>query len=375
MKKILFFIRSLNAGGAERQLIVTAKGLAEREHQVTVLTFYDGGFYADEFNDTKVQLLSLHKTGRWDVLGFIFRLYKVLRQQKPDVIYSFLNTANIFIVLMRPFIRATRVVWGVRASNMNLDQYDWLSRWSYWLECRLARFADTIVANSHAGKAYAVAHGFPEEKMSVIPNGIDTERFHPDKSAGEQKRKEWSVAQDELLIGAVGRIDPMKGIPTFLQAATIIKSKYPKVRFVWVGTGDAVYKRAMHKMETDLGLDDVLIWAGRHSDMVAVYNAFDIASSSSYGEGFPNVVGEAMACGVPCVATDVGDSAWIIGHYGLVIDPNSPESLAKAIDKILQSKGEDNIAERSRSRIQENFSLNKLLELTEQKLVAHRNAN
>lgn len=373
MKKILFFIRSLNAGGAERQLVATAKGLAEKGHQITVLTFYDGGFYADELNNVKkVQLLSLHKTGRWDILGFIFRLYKVLRKQKPDVIYSFLNTANIFMVLMRPFIRTTRVVWGVRASNMNLDEYDWLARWVYWFECRLARFSDIIIANSHAGKEYAVAHGFPEKKMSVILNGIDTVRFYPDKLAGEQKRSEWGIAQDELLIGAVGRLDPMKGIPTFLQAAVIIKSKYPKVRFVWVGEGDAVYKRAMHKMATDLGLDEVLIWAGRHSDMVAVYNAFDIAaSSSSYGEGFPNVIGEAMACGIPCVATGVGDSALIIGDNSFVVESKNPASLAKAMRKMLQSKEEGNMVESPRTRIQKNFSLKKMVELTEQKLVEH----
>ncbi len=134
MKKILFFIRSLNAGGAERQLVVTAKGLAEKGYQVTVLTFYSGGFYANEFNNSKVKLLSLHKKGRWDLLLFILRLRVILRQQAPDVIYSFMGTANILAVVLRPFVPAARVVWGVRASNMDLEKYDWLSRWSYWFE-------------------------------------------------------------------------------------------------------------------------------------------------------------------------------------------------------------------------------------------------
>ena len=368
MKKILFFIRSLNAGGAERQLVITAKGLAERGYKVTVLTFYEGGFYAEELKDTKVQLLSLHKTGRWDVLSFLLRLRRVLCQQKPDIIYSFLNTANILAVLLRPFIRTKRVVWGVRASNMDLDQYDWLSRWSYWLECRLARFADTIIANSYAGKDYAVAHGFPEEKISVIHNGIDTERFIPDKASGKRLRDEWGVGNNQTLIGAVGRIDPMKGIPLFLKAAAIVKEKYPKVRFVWVGKGNATYEQSMHKLATKMGLDDVLTWAGRHTDMVAVYNAFDIASSSSFGEGFPNVIGEAMACGVPCVVTDVGDSAWIVGEAGLVVGAGDSKAFSKAWEETIVSDIEDveTILLKMRERIMLKFSISMMLESTEQ---------
>ncbi len=187
--KILFFIRSLNAGGAEYQLVVTAKSLINQGHKVTVLTFYSGGFYADELTGTKIQLISLRKKGRWDLLAFFLRLFRVLRRQSPDVIYSFLGTANILSVLIRPFIPVTRIVWGVRASNMDLEKYDRLSRWSYWIECRLSRFADIIIANSQAGLAYAVANGFPEKNIMVIPNGIDTERFRPDKLAGESLRK------------------------------------------------------------------------------------------------------------------------------------------------------------------------------------------
>lgn len=367
MKKILFFIRSLNAGGAERQLVVTAKGLAGRGFQVTVLTFYSGGFYADELNNTNVQLLSLHKKGRWDLFPFFFRLTKVLHQQSPDVIYSFLSTANTLIILLRPFIHPVRVVWGVRASNMDLDLYDWLSRWSYWVECRLAHFADTIIANSQAGRNYAVAHGFPEKKITVIPNGIDTERFRPDRSAGERVRKEWGIAEDELLIGVVGRIDPMKGLPTFLEAAVLIKQQVPQARFVCVGKGEAVYKKNMCKLATELGLDDVLIWAGRRTDMTAVYNAFDIASSSSYGEGFPNVIGEAMACGVPCVVTAVGDSALIVGETGIVVKANDSHALAASLNEMLslddvEFKRLSNVA---RKRVIDGFSVNTLIDSTE----------
>jgi len=375
MKEIILFIRSLNAGGAEKQLVITAKGLAQLGHKVTVLTFYSGGFYADELNDTKVQLLSLHKKGRWDMLAFFLRLLKVLRQQAPDVIYSYLGTANILAVLMRPFIPAIRVVWGVRASNVDLDKYDWLSRWNYRLECQLARFADTIIANSHAGLEYAVAHGFPEKNIMVIPNGIDTERFWPDKLAGESLRKTWGITEDELLIGVVGRIDPMKGHSMFLQAAAQLRQQYPQVRFVCVGTGETEFEASMHKLATEWGLDDVLIWAGRCSNMVAVYNAIDIASSSSYGEGFPNVLGEAMACGVPCVVTDVGDSALVVGDTGIIVPAKDSQALAAAWNKMLSLDDVEfkRLSDAARERVVHEFSVQMLIDSTEQVLITKMN--
>lgn len=370
MKKILFFIRSLNAGGAERQLVVTAKGLAERGYDVTVLTFYAGGFYADELLNTQVQLLSLDKKGRWDLLPFLWRLRRVLCEQAPDVIYSFMGVSNSLVVMMRYFIAPVRIVWGVRASNMDLDQYDWLSRWSYKLECSLSRFADTIIANSNAGKEYAVAHGFPKDKMVVIPNGIDTERFYPDKSQGVALRQAWGMAENERLIGVVGRIDPMKGIPIFLEAAVHIKQQHSQVRLVWVGSGEAKYEKEMRQLATQLGLDDVLIWAGRHTDMLAVYNALDIASSS-YGEGFPNVIGEAMACGVPCVVTDVGDSALLVGDTGVVVPAKDDCALAEGWNALLMLS-DVSFKERKvvvSQIIVNEFSVTKLLDDTELSLL------
>ncbi len=372
MKKTLFFIRSLNAGGAERQLVITAKELAGRGDKVTVLTFYSGGFYADELTNTNVQLLSLNKKGRWDLFAFIFRLRKVLHRQAPDVIYSFLGIANSLTVLFRPFIPATRIVWGVRASNMDLAQYDWLFCWSYRLECYLSRFADTIIANSHAGLEYAVEHGFPRKKMLVIPNGIDTERFYPNKLLGKSLRKTWGVAKDEFLIGVVGRIEPMKGILVFLESVAMIKQQYPQLRFVWVGAGESSYEEKMRQLATKLSLDDVLIWAGRHTDMFAVYNAFNITSSSSYSEGFPNVIGEAMACGVPCVVTDVGDSAMLVGDTGLLVPAKASQALAMAWTEMLVLDKEEfgRLALLARKRVVDEFSVRALIDKTDSVLVS-----
>ena len=368
MKKILFFIRSLNAGGAERQLVYTAKGLVELGYDVTVLTFYSGGFYAEELSCARVRLLSLNKKGRWDLVAFLTRLISTLRTEAPDVVYSFLGGANIFAIIARPFIPRMQIVWGVRSSNMDLNNYGRVACWSYLVECRLARFADRIIANSHAGLKYAVAHGFPEAKLVVITNGIDTKRFRPDKAAGKRIRKSWGVGEDERLVGLVGRIDPMKGHSTFLEAAVLTRHRLPNVRFVCVGEGETEYENAMRKLATEMGLDDVLIWAGECSNMVEVYNALDItSSSSSYGEGFPNVVGEAMSCGVPCQVTDVGDSALIVGQTGLVVPPNDSEAMSLAWIEMLSLEVKEFLSKSvmARDRVTSQFSVRNLLKDTE----------
>lgn len=366
--KITFLIRSLEGGGAERQLLFTAKGLAPQGHNVSVVTFYDVCFYAAELDNSVVRLIPLHKQGRWDLLSFYWRLIKQLRQEAPEALYSFLDSANVFSILCKPFLPHTKIIWGVRASNVDFANYPWISRWSYKAECFLSRFADRIIANSRAGLDYAAAHGFPREKMSVVHNGIDTEYFAPDHSLGLPLRTQWGVANDQLLIGLVGRIDPMKGHEVFLQAAAILKENFTDMRFVCVGDGEKAYVERMRAVAKDLKLEDVLTWAGVQSDMPAVYNALDLlVSSSSFGEGFSNVIAEAMACGVPCVVTDVGDSADIVGDCGELVPPNQPQLLADAITRQIENPP-DKLA--CRDRVVSLYSLSTYIDQTEAALKA-----
>ena len=371
-KKIIFFIRSLEAGGAERQLVVIAKGLAQLGYDIKVLTFYDGGFYAEELKAGGVKLLSLHKKGRWDVFPFLWKFVRTLRKQRPDVIYSFLGTPNILAVLIRLFVPFIRVVWGVRASNVDLDRYDWLSRLNYSIESWLSVFAHRIVSNSFAGRDYAIANGFSCRNISVIHNGIDTDRFCPDKISGQNLRKKWNIPVGCKLVILAGRIDPMKGHETFLHMAAIVTKQMPNIRFVCVGSGDDAYEKILQRLSLDLQLNDVLIWAGNYRDMTSVYNAANVMiSSSSYGEGFSNVIGESMACGTPCIVTDVGDSALIVGNPEWVVPPDNSEALAKALMKLmlLDEQALVRISETVRKRIIAEFGIDKLIKKTEKALV------
>jgi glycosyltransferase involved in cell wall biosynthesis len=331
-RSILFLIPSLAAGGAERQLVGLATGLNRAGWRVRVLTFYSGGAFARELAERGVVVESLDRRGAWDLPGFAWRLVGSIRRNRADVVHAYLLAPNIASVLLKPFIPGTRVVWGVRASNMNLGHYGRRSSLIFALSCRLARFADLIICNSTSGLEHHAERGYPRRRMVVIPNGIDHERFSPDAAARRAIRAEWGVPDTDRLVGLVGRLDPMKDHVTFLQAARIVAASRTDVRFACVGHGPAATGEALELLTAELGLTGRVIWAGGRRDLAAIHNAFDLSvSSSAWGEGFPNVVAEAMATGVPCVVTDVGDSAAVVGDTGWVVPAGDAVELATAI--------------------------------------------
>lgn len=370
MLKILFLVRSLNIGGAESQLVSLAKDLHQRGHEVSVAVFYADGPLEREVREIGVPIIDLRKSGRWDVLPFFIRLVATAGKFGPQVIYGFLGTPNILTIFLKLGFPNIKMVWGVRASNMDLERYDWLSRLSYRIERRLSRFADLIICNSRAGLEYAVANGFPRGKATVIPNGINSERFKFDTSARAHSRKAWDIAENEMLIGLVARLDPMKDHPMFFRAAAILARSRSNIRFVCVGDGPELYKRELHQLAANLGLDEKLIWGGARDDMPAVFSALDILCSSSYSEGFSNTIGEAMSCGVPCVVTNVGDSALIVGDTGSVVAPGDYNGLATAIGRLADLSPEERqmLGKACRARIVSEFGMDRLIQRTEQAL-------
>jgi glycosyltransferase involved in cell wall biosynthesis len=365
--KILFLVRALTIGGAERQLTLLADRLSAAGRDVAVAAFYPGGGLESALEASGVLLHFFQKKGRWDVVAFAMSLYRFVRAQGPAIVHGYLPVPNVLAALLKIFIPGLKVVFGVRASNLDPSRYDRLSRLAFRLESFLSRYADLIIVNSRAGRDYHVRLGFPAAKLAVIPNGIDTARFRPDPAARQATRAAWNIGGNEILIGLIGRLDPMKDHPTFLEAATRLAEAHPEARFVCVGGGDPAYRDELRRLARERCLDGKLIWAESRSDMPAVYPALDVlASSSAYGEGFSNVIGEAMACGVPCVVTDVGDSAWIVGDTGPVVPPGDPAALADAWADLLRRLPEERaeLAARTRARIEEHFGVEALVRNT-----------
>jgi len=367
MSRLVIIARKLDRGGAERQLVTLASRLRARGRDVHVLLFYEGGAFDGDLAAAGVPIYHLNKRGRWDAVGFLARFRGALAELSPTVVYSFLDFPNILSVVFRGAAGRPRLVWSVRAADMEMRHYDWVSRILPVLEARLSGAADAIVANSHAGAAWARRRGFPVDRLSVIENGIATDLFHPDPDARKRVRDEWKVGDDETLIGLVGRLDPMKDHPNFLRACAELASTRTRLRFVCVGAGSDAYRGELAALSERLGLAPKLIWGGGRRDMPAVTAALDLAcSASSFGEGFSNTVGEAMACGVPCAVTDVGDSARIVGDLGETAPPRDPSGLARAITRLLERMAaEPSLSARARDRIVRRFSVETMVDGSE----------
>jgi glycosyltransferase involved in cell wall biosynthesis len=364
--KVLFLARQLNIGGAERQLVTLANDLAARGHEVVIASYYPGGALSKKLDSGRVRLISLGKRSRWDLLYLYIRLIRVMRQERPDVLHGWMLTQNVIATPLRLFNPKVRLFWCVRSSNreMVLSRFENLQE---WLQIRLSRFADCIVVNSIAGLEHVVAKGIPRDKMLHIPNGIDTKVFYPDNAERESLRAEWGISDAVKVVGQVARFDPVKNHPLFLRAAAKIASERPEIRFVCVGHGQASYLEELQALTRALGIESKVRWIQAHSDTRKVYNALDVFCSSSLSEGFPNVIGEAMACGRRCVVTDVGDSRFVVGETGVVVRSDDVEDLIAGLRQQLDAG--DSLNLRARQRVLENFTVTQLGDKTEQTLL------
>jgi glycosyltransferase involved in cell wall biosynthesis len=365
---IFLLVRSLGAGGAERQLVQLALGLKEHGHVVRVGVFYKEGPLLLDLESGEIPVVDLGKKGRWDLLGFLFRVKQAIADAQPDIVYSFLGGANLVAAAARMLGRKFKLVWSIRASDMDLKQYEWTRPLSYRAECLLSDKIDLIIANSFAGREHAILKGFSPQRLEVVPNGIDTKRFHPDPLLRGRQRQQWELSDQDVAIGVLARLDPMKGHRTFLNAAARIAQELPNGRFLCVGDGPE--KARLQQFAEDLGILDRVNFLGQTDDPAAVLNGLDIyCSSSDYGEGFSNSVGEAMACAIPCVVTDVGDSARIVGDTGIVVPRADPAALAEALVLAASRKGLHN-GLAARQRILENYGTRQMVERTAELLLS-----
>lgn len=365
--RVLLSIPSLMPGGAERQLVALANGLHRRGHRVRVVALGSGGPLATELDGPDLDVLG--KRSRLDNLRVLRELARLVRTSRPQAHYGFLTAPNILGAMLRPLFPRVPLVMGVRASAVDFSQYDYgrAGRLATRLEARLACLAQAVVVNSQAGLTLCLERGYPKDRCVVIPNGIDTRRFRLDRASGATLRANWGASATDILVGLPARLDPIKDHPTFLQAAALLARQRPDLRFVCIGGGPEATLIPLKRLGDELGLDGRLVWAGGIANMTAAYNALDLVCLCSQSEGFPNVLGEAMACGVPCVSTEVGDAALVLGDTGEFAPPGEPEALAAAILRQMNrlDREGDELRTRCGQRVVQQFSLERMVADTE----------
>ncbi len=366
--RLCFLIRALDSGGAQRQLTELVTHIDKTRFEVTVLTFYRGGLFWDAVEQVPgVRLVCLGKTGRWDVVRFVVRLVARLRRLRPDVVHGYMEVANEFAWLGGRASRA-RVVWGLRASNRDPGSYDWPLRASLYVSAGLSRRVDLVIANSLAGLEHHIRqHGFRCRSAVVVPNGIDTDRFRPRPEARQRVRQVWGVQDSEFLIGLVARLDPKKDHETFLEAMVRLAGAHPQLRVACIGNDPSAVGRYMAGSRFAGLLGARVRWEPVRTDMEHVVPALDaLVMSSACGEGFPNVVGEAMAAEVPCIVTDVGDAAALLADAQRTVPPRDPERLRLACEHLMKQSPDERgrLGANDRRRIVEHFDTARLVERT-----------
>jgi len=361
-KRIVLAIRSLDIGGAERQFIELVKGLNNQLFDLYVVTMY-GGEMEDLIKAQPITYINLQKKGRFDI-KFYFRYKALLQEINPDVIYSFLGEMNLFSYWTQP--NRAKLIWGFRASNKDFSKYGKISQMIFALQKLYSKKVDKIIANSSASIEFHKSRGFYMDRAVVVPNGIDTNRFKPNKEWREEIRSSYAIDNEEIVLGIVARLDPVKGYPILAKALRMLFEKYENLRFLAVGYGD---EQIAKEVDEILGrYQSSFIWVGKRKDVEKFYNAFDLYVSSSITEGFSNSIAEAMSCGVPVVATDVGDSKVIVGKCGSVVPPNDPKVLADAIERMLATDLQ-RLGECARNHIVQNFSIPKMVEHTQKEIL------
>ena len=357
MTTVMHIINELDAGGAERVLTRIACHNAQTNGPKQIVVSLMGeGVYGPDLRASGVELHCLGMTsGLRDLPGAIVKLSGLMRGEKPDAIMSWLYHSDFISTLAAMLSgRGTkRLAWNIRCAEMDLAQYGRSTRIVLTLLAKLSRFPAIVAANSHAGQRHHITCGYHPKKWAFLPNGFDTDEWQPDPDAKIRLCKELGIAPSKHVVGMVARKDPAKDHATLFEAIKHVREQGHDIHLALVG-GET------ETLPVPAELTGHVTALGLRRDVANLVPAFDIAVlSSSFGEGFPNVIGEAMACGVPAIGNDVGDVAAILGGTGKTVPLHAPEKLATAIVELLSEDSDSKTFRKAatRQRIIDHYSL------------------
>jgi glycosyltransferase involved in cell wall biosynthesis len=374
--RVAHLITSLNIGGAEQQMkhLVLASNCRQFEHFVVSMT--DIGPIGEELRNAQVKVYCLQMPLGKPTLAGLLRLWRIVRNSKPNVLHCWLYHSCLLGVLVGRLARVPKVVWSLLSANEDLSTYRFQTRIVVRSCAILSRFADAIIPNSATGGSLHESWGYFKEKMRVIPNGVNLDLFKPDPAARISVREELGIPSDAVLIGLFARYHPMKDHGTFLRAARLLYLGNANAHFVLVGGGVTVDNPELWRTVQESGLQVVVHLLGPRSDIPRLMASLDIGCLSSWSESSPFVICEAMACGVPCVVTDVGDARTTVGDTGAVVPPRQPEALAQALFSLVETEAKRRTAlgQKARERVEGRFGLTRAVSAYEslyQILVRH----
>jgi len=371
--KIIYFIGSLRLGGAEKQVAELALGLDKSRYDIEICCINQGGPMVEKVRQAGINVRIFEVSlpfGKFNPRSYPFlikslwKIYRYVKKTKPHIIHAYLFTAYIVGILCGKWSGVPILISSRRSLGYFKDDKPWRQK----LENYVNKKTDIILVNAKAVREDVLKREkHCQGKIRLVYNGVDLDKFKPGRGEPEI-RKQWGIGENDLLIGMVANLIHYKGHLEVLDAAAQLKPEFPNVKFVFVGRDGGMQEQIEEKRKT-LNLENSVILAGSCKDVHKIIPAFDIMILASHEEGFSNVLLEAMACSKPLVATNVGGNAESVvhGETGFIVPTRNPEEMAKALKKFLENPGlREKFGEAGRRRMEENFSIQKLIQNMDQ---------
>jgi len=368
--KVLHAITGLEVGGAENMLVRLLDAGTREKFEPSVLSLMDPeaapyGTLAPQVTALRIPVATLKMPRRHPTLANVWGLCRSVRAADPQLIQGWMYHGNLAATVGAWSLpHRPPVIWNVRHSVHDLSLEKPLTRLIIKLSARLSRLPRAIIYNSRVSAAQHQALGFAAARAVVIPNGFDTARFKPQPDARVRLCRELGIDPARTLVGMIARNHPMKDHGNLVRAAGLLRERGCDVHLVLIGSGVDPANRELCELIGALGLEGRVSLLGERGDVPALIAGLDlVALSSAWGEGFPNVLGEAMASGVPCVATDVGDCTWVLGPHGIIVPPRQSEALAIALGRLIDlgSDARRQLGQAGRARIIQHFSIHEVV--------------
>lgn len=358
--RVLHIITGLSTGGAETMLLKLLERLDRERYVPMVISLTTMGDIGPRIAALGIPVQALGMpSGLPSPVGFLRLLWQV-RRLRPDVVHTWLYHADLLGGLAARLAGITAICWGIRSSNLDPDKTHWSTR-AVRRVCALLSHVipQRIFLNSETASRIHVKLGYAVGKMEVVPNGFDLSRFKPDDGARFRLRTELGCAGGTLLVGMIGRFDPLKNHAGFFSAMAIVHRYLPQAHLVLAGKGVVRHNEELMRAIEGAGLMENTHLLGPRDDMPGLMAALDVLACPSHAEAFPNVIGEAMAAGVTCVATDVGDCAYIIGDTGHVVPAGDMPGFATGVAALFELPRAQRTAlgEKARARVASHFEI------------------
>lgn len=359
--KILYIITGLSTGGAEMMLYKLLSIINRAKFKPSVLSLTDEGSLGKQIKELGIPVYSLKMKGGFPSPVKLVQLIRLVKKISPDLIQGWMYHGNVAASFVKWFSRKNIILlWNIRHTQMDLKKEKPLTAIVIRIGAKISSYPDQIIYNSRISEKKHKSLGYEDRNKKIISNGFDCKKFKPDKDAKKGLLQLLDIPEDSLLIGLIARYHEMKDHRTFLNVAGKLVSINPKIHFILAGSEiDQRNYQLIHQIK-ELNIMKQVHLLGERKDIARITAGLDIAcSTSSWGEGFSNAIGEAMACEVPCVATDVGDSAWIIGNTGFVVKAGNMKALTDAFLSLIEMGLEKRkkIGQLARDRIKKNFSI------------------